>query len=94
MYFKRFMEIGRLDVPEINDPKWIMDLAFLLDMTQELKILNLDLQDPGQLITTAYETELCKTQRCGFLFCSLRTLPWASNETTPAHLRLRLLLSM
>lgn len=68
MYFKRFMEIGRLDVPEINDPKWIMDLAFLLDMTQELKILNLDLQDPGQLITTAYETELCKTQRCGFFF--------------------------
>lgn len=68
MYFKRFMEIGRLDVPEINDPKWIMDLAFLLDMTQELKILNLDLQDPGQLITTAYETELCKTQRCGVFF--------------------------
>lgn len=68
MYFKRFMEIGRLDVPEINDPKWIMDLAFLLDMTQELKILNLDLQDPRQLITTAYETELCKTQRCGVFF--------------------------
>lgn len=68
MYFKRFMEIGRLDVPEINDPKWIMDVAFLLDMTQELKILNLDLQDPGQLITTAYETELCKTQRCGVFF--------------------------
>lgn len=70
MYFmvKRFMEIGRLDVPEINDPKWIMDLAFLVDMTQELKILNLDLQDPGQLITTAYETELCKTQRCGGFF--------------------------
>lgn len=79
---KRFMEIGRLDVPKINDPKWIMDLAFLVDMTQELNILNL-----------AYETELCKTQRCGF-FCSLQTLPWASNETTPAHLRLRPLLSM
>lgn len=85
---KHFMETGRLDVPKINDPKWIMNLAFLVDMTQELHILNLDLQDPGQLITTAYETELCGF----FLFCSLRTLPWASNETTRAHLRLRPLL--
>ncbi len=49
------MEDGRMDVPEFDDPKWVMDLAFLVDITQELNILNLKLQGPGQLITEAYE---------------------------------------
>ncbi|KAL0148361.1 hypothetical protein M9458_056341 [Cirrhinus mrigala] len=53
---KRFMEDGRMDVPEFDDPKWVMDLAFLVDITQELNILNLKLQGPGQLITAAYES--------------------------------------
>lgn len=46
------MENGRLDVSEL-DPKWIMDLAFLVDITLELNILNLKLHGPGQLITTS-----------------------------------------
>ncbi len=33
-----------------------MDLAFLVDITQVLNILNLKLQGPGQLITAAYES--------------------------------------
>ncbi|KAA0714572.1 General transcription factor II-I repeat domain-containing protein 2 [Triplophysa tibetana] len=45
-----------MDVPEFEDPKWVMDLAFLVDITQELNVLNLKLQDPGQLITAAYES--------------------------------------
>lgn len=53
---KRFMEDGRMDVPEFDDPKWVMDLAFLVDITQELNVLNLKLQGPGQLITAAYES--------------------------------------
>ena len=53
---KRFMEDGRLDVPELDGPHWIMDLAFLVDITQQLNTLNLDLQGAGQLITTAYES--------------------------------------
>lgn len=24
---KRFMKDGRMDVPEFNDPKWLMDLS-------------------------------------------------------------------
>ncbi len=44
---KRFMEDGRMDVPEFDDPKWVMDLAFLVDITQELNVLNLKLQGPG-----------------------------------------------
>lgn len=50
------MENSRLDVPELDDPKWIIDLAFLVDIRQELNTLNLQLQGPGQLITTAYES--------------------------------------
>ena len=53
---KKFMEDGRLDVRELDDPKWVMDLAFLVDITQQLNILNLKLQGPGQLITTAYDS--------------------------------------
>ncbi len=53
---KRFMEDGRMDAPELKDPKWVMDLAFPVDITQELNILNLKLQGPGQLITAAYES--------------------------------------
>lgn len=34
------MEDDRLDVPEFDDPKWVMDLAFLVDVTQELNILH------------------------------------------------------
>ncbi len=50
------MNDGRMDVPEFDDPKWVMDLAFLVDITQEPNILNLKLQGPGQLITAAYES--------------------------------------
>nr|XP_029138732.1 immunoglobulin epsilon heavy chain-like [Labrus bergylta] len=35
---------------------WVMDLAFLVDITQQLNILNLKLQGPDQLITAAYES--------------------------------------
>lgn len=37
---KRFMEDGRMDVPDFADPEWVMDLAFLV----------------GQLITAAYDS--------------------------------------
>ncbi|XP_065818648.1 general transcription factor II-I repeat domain-containing protein 2 [Labrus bergylta] len=54
---RRFMENGRTDVPDLHDPKWVMhDLAFLVDITQQLNILNLKLQGPDQLITAAYES--------------------------------------
>lgn len=44
------MEDGRMDVHEFDDPKWVMDFAFQVDITHELNILNLKLQGP-----TAYE---------------------------------------
>lgn len=50
------MEDGIMDVPEFDDPKWVMGPAFLVDITQELNILNLKLHGPGQLITAAFES--------------------------------------
>ncbi|XP_045930758.1 general transcription factor II-I repeat domain-containing protein 2B-like [Micropterus dolomieu] len=52
---KTFMEQGRMNLPELHDSSWLMDLAFLDDITQELNTLNLKLQDPGQLVTAAFE---------------------------------------
>lgn len=36
---KGLMEDGRMDVPEFNDLKWVLDFAFLVYFTQELDIL-------------------------------------------------------
>lgn len=52
---KTFIEEGKLDLPELDDPMWLMDLAFLVDITQQLNTLNLKLQGPGQLVTAASE---------------------------------------
>ena len=41
---KLFMEEKDKDYPELSDPKWIMDLAFLVDMLCHLDRLNLTLQ--------------------------------------------------
>lgn len=53
---KAFMNEGRLHVPELDDHKWVMDLAFLVDITQELNSLNLKLQGANQLVTVAYDS--------------------------------------
>ncbi|CAM4718322.1 unnamed protein product [Lepidochelys kempii] len=48
---KRFMGEIKMPVPQSEDHKWMTDLAFLVDVTQELNILNLKMQGPGQLVT-------------------------------------------
>ena len=37
---KAFMEKDGVVVPVLSDPKWLMDSAFLVDITQELNVLN------------------------------------------------------
>lgn len=54
---KGFMEDGRMDVPEFDYPKWVMDLAFFVNITQELNIVHLKLQGPGQRVK-AFSTKL------------------------------------
>ncbi|KAE8280139.1 General transcription factor II-I repeat domain-containing protein 2 [Larimichthys crocea] len=50
------MEKDGMAVPVLSDPKWLMDLAFLVDITQELNVLNKKLQGPGQLVSAAYDS--------------------------------------
>lgn len=41
---KAFVEKDGMAVPVLSDQKWLMDLAFLVDITQELNVLNKRLQ--------------------------------------------------
>jgi len=43
------------DVPQLSDPTFLSDLAFLTDITQHLNTLNLQLQGPKQAITLMYD---------------------------------------
>ena len=46
-----FMKENYQEIPELSDIHWIRDLAFLVDITQHLNLLNLKLQGKSQLIT-------------------------------------------
>jgi hypothetical protein len=50
-----FMAMKNNDVPELSDPKFIANLAFLTDLTDHLNALNLRLQGPKQVITVMYD---------------------------------------
>ena len=67
---------------DICDPEWLMDLAFFVDITYELNILNKKLQGQGQIVSAAYEkvrafctklmlwkTQLSQTSLCHFPAC-------------------------
>ncbi|XP_056642605.1 general transcription factor II-I repeat domain-containing protein 2A-like [Diorhabda sublineata] len=45
-----FIKIKDKPLSELSDPKWICDLAFLVDLTGYLNDLNLKLQKQGQLV--------------------------------------------
>ncbi|GBP41690.1 General transcription factor II-I repeat domain-containing protein 2 [Eumeta japonica] len=49
-----FMQIKNKPLSELSDPKWICDLAFLVDLTGYLNDLNLKLQKQGQLVNDLY----------------------------------------
>lgn len=79
---KAFMEKDGMTVPVLNDPKCLMDLAFLVDVTQELNVLNKKLQGQDQLVSAAYDNvrafskklvlwkaQLFQTNLCHFPAC-------------------------
>ncbi|TWW54660.1 General transcription factor II-I repeat domain-containing protein 2B [Takifugu flavidus] len=81
---KAFMEKDGMTVPVLSDPKWLMDLAFLVDITQELNVLNKKLQGQGQLVSAAYDSvrafskkpvlwkaQLSQTNLCHFPACKV-----------------------
>ena len=49
---KQFMEMKGKPVMELNDSKWLCDLAFMVDITKYLSGLNIKLQNPNQLISS------------------------------------------
>ncbi|XP_026326221.1 general transcription factor II-I repeat domain-containing protein 2-like [Hyposmocoma kahamanoa] len=49
-----FMKIKDKPLSELSDPKWICDLAFLVDLTGYSNDLNLKLQKQGQLVNDLY----------------------------------------
>ncbi|KAM9848068.1 general transcription factor II-I repeat domain-containing protein 2A-like [Aulostomus maculatus] len=79
---KAFMEKDEVAVHVLSDPKWLMDLAFLVDITHELNVLNKKLQGQGQLVSAAYDNvrafstklmlwkaQLSQTNLCHFPAC-------------------------
>jgi hypothetical protein len=43
-------------VPELTKNDWIKDLAFLVDITAHLNMLNLQLQGKNKVITNMYDS--------------------------------------
>ncbi|GBP48854.1 General transcription factor II-I repeat domain-containing protein 2 [Eumeta japonica] len=49
-----FMQIKNKPLSELSDPKWICDLAFLVDLTSYFNNLELKFQKQGQLVNYLY----------------------------------------
>ena len=50
-----FMAMKKNDIPELCNPTFISNLAFLTDLTDHLNMLNRSLQGPKQVITIMYD---------------------------------------
>lgn len=102
---KDFMEKDGVAVPVLTDPKWLMDLAFLVDITHELNVLNKKLQGQGQLVSAAYDNvrafctklvlwkaQLSQTNLCHFPACKALVdagTPFSDEKYVEAMLRLQ-----
>ncbi|KAM4611569.1 general transcription factor II-I repeat domain-containing protein 2-like [Polymixia lowei] len=102
---KAFMEKAGMAVPVLSDPKWLMDLAFLVDITQELNVLNKKLQGQGQLVSAAYDNvrafttkltlwkaQLSQTNLCHFPACKALTdagTPFSGEKYADAIVKLQ-----
>ena len=55
---RRFMEMKGKPVMELSDGKFLRDLAFMVDISKHLSELNIKLQGPNQLISSAFKCEI------------------------------------
>ncbi|QQP39750.1 Uncharacterized protein FKW44_013562, partial [Caligus rogercresseyi] len=51
-----FMQAKGKPVEELDDPEWIRDLAFLVDITEHLNVLNVTMQGRNKLVTEYYDS--------------------------------------
>ncbi|KAK0154547.1 General transcription factor II-I repeat domain-containing protein 2 [Merluccius polli] len=102
---KAFMEQDGMEAPELSDPKWLMDFAFLVDITHELNVLNKKLQGPGQLVSAAYDnvkafstklvlwkTQVSQKNLCHFPACKAladKGTPFSCEEYVEAIVKLQ-----
>ena len=79
---KAFMKKDGVAVPVLSDPRWLMDLAFLIDVMHEFNVLSKKLQGQRHLVSAAYdnvkafftklvqwEAQLSQTNLCHFSAC-------------------------
>lgn len=45
-------------VAELDDPDWLHDLAFLVDITEHLNVLNVNMQGRNKLVAEYYDSIL------------------------------------
>ena len=50
----QFMEDKGQPMPELSDTAWLADLAFLVDMTRHLNVLNTNLQGQNAVVSQLY----------------------------------------
>ncbi|RVE60969.1 hypothetical protein OJAV_G00165900 [Oryzias javanicus] len=102
---KDFMEKDGMAVSVLSDPKWLMDLAFLVDITHELNVLNKKLQGQGQLVSATYDNvrafctklvlwkaQLSQTNLCHFPACKALVdagTPFSGEKYVEAILKLQ-----
>lgn len=55
---KQFMEEKGKSFPQLNEPQWLLDLAFFIDVVQYLQALNKSLQGKEKLISDLSQTVL------------------------------------
>ncbi|KAM4562536.1 general transcription factor II-I repeat domain-containing protein 2-like [Odontesthes bonariensis] len=51
-----FMQAKGKPVEELDDPEWTRDLAFLVDITEHLNVLNVTMQGRNKLVTEYYDS--------------------------------------
>ncbi|CAH2307089.1 general transcription factor II-I repeat domain-containing 2B-like isoform X1 [Pelobates cultripes] len=74
---KQLMEMKGKLVMELNDRKWLCDLAFMVDITKYLSELNIEVQGPNQLLSSllsnvkSFEGKVNKLNQTSLLHLSI-----------------------
>ena len=62
-----FLVMKNIDMPQLRDPVWIANLAFLVDITAHLNDLNLKLQGRNQLVSDLFSYVAAFERKLNFL---------------------------